>query len=78
MPPRTVSPKLPLGASASVGDGWQCQEKRTIGEVGPADGILDAIEEGRPCGLKQHLVCVRVELAQPEARAAGEPAKRIR
>jgi hypothetical protein len=73
-----VTPKLPLGASAMVGDGCQRQEKGAIGEVRPADDILDAIEKNRACGLKQHLVCVRVELAQPEARASGEPAKRVR
>ena len=28
-----------------VGDGWECQEKRAICEVWPADDILDAIEK---------------------------------
>src|SRR6266568_3293742 len=72
------TPKLPLGASATVGDGRQGQEKGAIGEVWPADDILNAIEKNRACCLKQHLVCVRVELAQPEARAGGEPAKGVR
>src|SRR6516162_4324408 len=71
-------PKLPFGASAAVGDGWQCQEKRSIGEVWPADDILNAVEKNRARRLKQYLVCVGVELAQPEARARGEPAKRVR
>ena len=60
-----------------AGDGWQDQEKGAIGEVGPTNDVLDAIEKNRPRGLKQHLVCVGVELAQPKARAGGEPAKRI-
>jgi len=61
-----------------VGDGWQCQEKRSIGEVWSVDDILNAIEKNRARCLKQHLVCVGVELAQPEARARGETTKRIR
>jgi hypothetical protein len=47
-----VTPKLPFGASATVGDGWQGQEKGAIGEVGPANDVLDAIEKNRPRGLK--------------------------
>src|SRR6516165_1674680 len=72
-----VTPKLLLGASAMAGDGWQDQEKGAIGEVGPTNDVLDAIEKKRPRGLKQYLVCVGVELSQPKARAGGEPAKRI-
>jgi hypothetical protein len=30
-----------------IGDGWQCQEKGAIGEVGPADDIVNAIEKNR-------------------------------
>src|SRR5258707_2026782 len=71
------TPKLPQGASAAVGHGRQGQKKGAIGEIWPADDILNAIEENRARGLKQHLVCVRVELPQPEARTRGEPAKRV-
>jgi hypothetical protein len=49
----------------------ECQEKRAICEVWPADDILDAIEKNRARRLKRHLACVRVELAQPEARTRG-------
>jgi hypothetical protein len=73
-----LTPELPLHPSPTVGDGWQCQEKGAIGEVGPADDIVNAIEKNRARRLKQHLVCVRVELAQSEVRARGEPAKRVR
>jgi hypothetical protein len=44
-----VTPNLPLGASATVSDGRQGQEKGAIGEVRPADDILDAIEKKRAC-----------------------------
>src|SRR5262249_32421702 len=57
--------------------GWPNSENRAIGEVWPADDILNAIEKDRARCLKQRLVCVGVELAQPKARARGEPAKRI-
>src|SRR5262249_62380635 len=73
-----VTPKLLLGASAMAGNGWQGQEKGAIGEVGPTNDVLDAIEKNRPRGLKQYLVCVGVELSQPKARAGGEPARWIR
>src|SRR6516162_4950439 len=58
--------------------GGSVRKKGAIGEVGPADDIANAIEKNRARRLKQHLVCVRVELAQSEARARGEPAKRVR
>jgi hypothetical protein len=73
-----LTPKLPLHPSPTVGDGWQCPAKGAIGEVGPADDIVNAIEKNRARRLKQHLVCVRVELSQPEARAPGQPAKGVR
>jgi hypothetical protein len=53
-----LTPKLPLHPSPTVGDGWQCQAKGAIGEVGPADDIVNAIEKNQARRLKQHLVCV--------------------
>jgi hypothetical protein len=47
-----VTPKLLLGAPAMAGDGWQGQKKGAIGEVGPTNDFLDAIEKNRPRGLK--------------------------
>jgi hypothetical protein len=38
-----LTPELPLHPSPTIGDGWQCQEKGAIGEVGPADDIVNAI-----------------------------------
>src|SRR5947208_9754168 len=72
-----VTQNLPLGESATVDDGRQGQEKGAVSEVWPADDILNAIEKDGPRCLKQHLICIRVELPQPEARAGCEAAKRI-
>src|SRR5262249_40136416 len=73
-----LTPELPLHPSPTIGEGWQCQEKGAIGEVGPSDNIVNAIEKNRARRLKQHPACVGVELARREAGAGGEPAKRVR
>ena len=71
-------PQLPLGAPMLLGNRRQCQKNRAVGEIGPADDILDAIEKDRPRRLKEHLVGVGVQLAQPKACAGREPAKLVR
>ena len=55
----------------------QGQENRAVGQIRPADDILDAIQEDRARRLKQHLVLVGVELPHREAAAAREPTERV-
>ena len=39
--------------------------------------ILDAVQQDRACGFKQHLLIVGVELPHGEAAAGREPAERV-
>ena len=57
--------------------GGQGQKERPVGEIGAGDDILDAVENDRAGSVEQHLVLVGVELADREAAAARQPAKRV-
>jgi hypothetical protein len=70
-------PKSPLRLPVVVGDRRQGQENCPVAQIWPANYILDAIEKNGARRLKQHLVLIRIELAQPKACARGEPAKRV-
>jgi hypothetical protein len=47
-----LPPQLPLRLPPCVSDGRQCQEDRSVREVGPADDVLDAIDS---TSLSQHV-----------------------
>src|SRR5262249_52043033 len=72
-----LAPKLGLWSPLGVTDRRKRQEDSAICEIGPADYILNAVEQDRARGLEQHLLVIGVELAHREAATAGEATKRI-
>jgi hypothetical protein len=46
------------------------QEDRAIGEVWPADHVVDAVEESGASGLKQDFVIIRIKLPHGQAATA--------
>ena len=72
-----VRPQFGHRAPLCLADRRQRQDDCPIGEIGPCDHILDAIEEiGR--AASKHFGVVSVELAHREAAAAREPAESVR
>jgi hypothetical protein len=72
------APKLGLRSPLCLIDWWQRKEKRAVGQIRPADHVLDAVEENRPRGLKQNLLVIRIEPPHGQAAATREPTERIR
>ena len=72
-----LAPQLVLRTSLCLRDGRQGQKNGAVGEIGRLIDILDAVQEDRAGGLKQHLLLVGVELPDREAAAAREPAERV-
>jgi hypothetical protein len=70
-------PQFLLRSAVFFRDRLQRQEHGAVGEVGPGDDLLDAVEDHRPRGVEQHLVLVGVKLAHREATAGCQPAKRV-
>ena len=66
-----------LRAAPILRDRLERQKQGPVGEIGPGDDVLDAVQDHRPAGVEQHLVLVGVELAHSEATAGGEPAQGV-
>ena len=62
--------RLPVLAADRLANG----ENRALGEVGPLDDLLDAIEDDRTGAGEHKLVGVGVELAHAEPGPGGETA----
>jgi hypothetical protein len=73
-----VAPKFILGAPAVLWNVRQTYENGTVTEVGPTDHILYAVQHDRACRFKQHFLGIRIELANRETAAGGQPAERVR
>ena len=58
------------GSALRFGDRVERQQDGAVGQIGPGDDVLDAVENDRPGGRKQHLVLVGVELPDCEGAAA--------
>ena len=65
-----LPPERLLRTALRFGDRVKRQQDGAVGEIGPGDDILDAVENDRPGGRKQHLVLIGVELADREGAAA--------
>jgi hypothetical protein len=72
------TPQLVLRTALCLAYGRQVQKNSPVAEIGPADHILDPIRENRARRFKQHLLVVRIELADGEAAAGREPAECVR
>jgi hypothetical protein len=73
-----LAPKLGLGTPVLLANRPQGQKNRPIGQIQPANDILDAVQEGGARRLEQHLFIIRVELPDRETALARKPAERIR
>ena len=49
-------PQFLLGSAVFFRDRLQRQEHGAVGEVGPGDDLLDAVEDHRPLGVEKYLV----------------------
>src|SRR6516164_6901098 len=72
------APKLGLRSPLRLIDRGQGEEECTLGQIRPANHVLDTVQQDRPCRLKQYLLVIRVELPHSEAAAACESTKRVR
>jgi hypothetical protein len=70
-------PKLGCGTPLLLSNRRQGQKNCAVGQIRPANDILDPIQEGRACRFKQHLFIIGVELPDRETTAARKPGECI-
>jgi len=73
-----VLPELFFGYALFVGDVFQGQEDRSVGEIRPPDDIFNAVENNRPHRIEQRLVLVGVKLSRRKSAAGRKSAQRVR
>jgi hypothetical protein len=73
-----LAPKLAPRTSLRLANGRQGQKNRPVGQIRPADHLLDAVQQDGARRFKQDLLIVSVELPGGEAAAGREPAKGVR
>jgi hypothetical protein len=72
------APKFGLRPALRVPDRCQRKKNCAVGQIRPADNILDAVQENRARGLEQHFLVIRIELPYGEAATACEATECVR
>src|SRR5262249_42704020 len=72
-----VLPELFFGFALFVGDIFQGQEYRPVGEIGSSNDVFDAVENNRPHRVEQRLIPGGTSLSRGNPAAGREPAQSV-